>query len=212
MCYNDNMRLNCSIIAENGVGEQAIVAAEVGLRLTLQQLGAQIGVRALRDVGLFPTLPTGQVDARIIGGQPAWDGGGVNVWLTERDLSTVAHGRTMNFIYGLSSNPEGGHVIVSGNRLDVGSKDNPLELMATVAHETGHVVGLVDPSARRYSRRFGFEGHCKNDCTMKASNNIRYVRRGVDRIMRNFETAGFCADCLADLSRSGRTLSRLMAG
>lgn len=203
------MKLQCRIVAETGTPERQVEAAEVGITAAVLKLGIPFGITALRDAGVFPTLTTGQVDARILERNKPWAENAMNVWLTSRDLSIVrSNGQPMNFIYGLSAGIQGGHMIASGFRLDQEQPDNPLELATVVLHETGHTLGLVEQAAQRHSTAYGFEGHCSNDCTMEASNNRGDITRATDRLVRNLATSGFCGECLNDLRVTGAQLVR----
>jgi len=70
-------------------------------------------------------------------------------------------------------------------------------------------LGLVDESASRYSTKYGFAGHCINQCTMEASNNRSDIIKAKDRLVRNLATSGFCSECLDDLSKLGTQLRRM---
>lgn len=207
LCYNRLMKLTATIHAEHGVSDRSIQAVETGLRLTFRQTGLELGMRAtkLSDRELFPTLPSGQVSSLVIAGHPVWDGGGPNVWLTARDLNH--HKGTTNFVYGIAG--QDGHMAISSHRLDRDDANNPLQLMTVTAHEAGHMTGLVDSSDERHDNRYGFSGHCSNDCTMAASNGMSDTERAVLRMVNNTSTAGFCAECLRDLRQFGRGVAEL---
>ncbi|MBL8122154.1 hypothetical protein JNM87_05405 [Candidatus Saccharibacteria bacterium] len=202
------MELTSRIIVERGVPTRMVKAAELGMIATLRQVHPNPAVRVQDVDGYFPMLQGDQVDARVIEGQLAWAGGGVNVWLTARDLGFVrGDGSRVNFLYGLAS--DGGHLIVSGYRLDKHSPESRTELLTTVVHETGHVLGLVDETASRHSRKYGFSGHCINPCTMEASNGIDDTRRTRDKLLGEIATAGFCNECLQDLAKLGEKLRNM---
>jgi hypothetical protein len=198
------MKLNATIHVEAGVSEAAIEATELGLVATFNQTGLRLGVQAVRLAvsDSFPTLPNGQVSDAVIAGHPLWDGGGPNVWLTSRDL-THYDGST-NFIYGVAS--KDGHMAISTHRLDVGAKDNPVQLFTTVTHETGHALGLVDKNKPRHDTKYGFSGHCTSDCTMQANNGPSDMKKATERLVQRIATAGFCTDCLHDLRGFGDLL------
>lgn len=194
---------NATIRAERGVTPKQIEAASLGLKATLLQTGLQHNIQAVHETALFPTLPSGQVSSEVVAGHPIWQDGGLNLWLTARDLNHYT-GST-NFIYGISGSD--GHLAVSTHRLDTHDRDNPYNLLTTVAHESGHALGLVDEQAIRHSTKYGFSGHCMNDCTMEASNGMTDTERATQRLLANLGTAGFCVECLGDLRRFGRMVS-----
>jgi hypothetical protein len=198
------MKLNGTIHAEAEVSEAAIEATELGLLAALNQTGLRLGVQAVRlsVEDSFPTLANGQVSDAVIAGHPVWDGGGPNVWLTNRDL-THYDGST-KFIYGVAGSD--GHMAISTHRLDLGDKDNPMQLFTTVTHETGHVLGLVDKSQARHDTKYGFSGHCYNDCTVQANNGPSDMKKATERLAQRIATAGFCVDCLQDLHHFGDSL------
>lgn len=200
------MRLNATIHAEFGVSERSIEAVEVGLLATFSKTGLRLGVDAVRlsQNDMFPALANGQVSDAVVAGHPLWEGGGPNVWLTARDLTH--YDQSTSFIYGVASKKDG-HMAVSSARLDISNKDEPIQLMTVVAHEAGHMAGLVDETSDRHDARYGFAGHCRNDCTMQSSNGIDDIERAVERLMSSPSTAAFCLDCLGDLSKFGRSMS-----
>ncbi len=199
------MRLNATIHAEFGVSERSIEATEIGLLATFSKTELHLGVEAVRHSRgeLFPTLPNGQVSDAVVAGHPLWEGGGPNVWLTARDLTH--YDQSKNFIYGVAS--KDGHMAVSSARLDLTNNDEPLQLMTVVAHEAGHMTGLVDETSDRHDTRYGFAGHCSNDCSMQSSNGIDDIERSVERFISSPSTAAFCLDCLSGLRTFGRTIS-----
>ena len=195
-------RFNATIHAERGVTDTQIEAASLGVRGTLNQTGLDYGIRTIREPGLFPSLPSGQASDAVIAGKPLWDGGGLNVWLTARDLNHYT-GRT-NFIYGVAGTD--GHIALSSHRLDNDNKDTPVQLLTTAAHESGHALGLVGDHEQRHSTKYGFSGHCMNSCTMEASNGLADTQRCTERLLNNIGTAGFCVECLGDLLKFGHAL------
>ncbi|QQS20027.1 hypothetical protein IPL85_01020 [Candidatus Saccharibacteria bacterium] len=141
--------------------------------------------------GDLSTLPSGQVDAPgILDALPAWNGMGLTVVATGRDLGHPG----MNYLFGQSSFARG-KAIFSTCRL----ADNPAAISGLVTHELGHSFGLVRRDANNYARLSSFAGHCANPCIMRPANNKQEMLAGIAMMLLKPETSGFCGDCVTVL-------------
>ncbi len=183
---------------------QHIEFAEIGINNVYHRMGLQAVVNTIEyPYRSYPEYRnSGQVSTAILAGHECWQGGGLNVWATGRDLTS--YDGSVNYAFGVAGHD--GHVVVSSHRLDLEDPHNPTEFLTVVTHESGHAMGLVDPRKPNHDSRYGFGGHCNQSCTMEAANNRNHIIESRNRLLNNIGSAGFCGYCLYDLAKRGHDI------
>jgi predicted Zn-dependent protease len=179
---------------EVSVSERSLEAIEFGVELIGAQLprlgGLQVEPEPINEDELAMLNPT-QVDGdALLNSVPNWPETGVLAVAIAQDLG---HKQT-NFLFGLSKF-EAGKAIFSTFRLE----DSPVALAGLVAHELGHVFGLVGQHKPNYDRISQFAGHCVNPCLMQPVNTKEEMIVAANMVADRPAQSGFCDDCTGHL-------------
>jgi predicted Zn-dependent protease len=194
------IEMTARIEVERGVKKPHIDMARLAIGILNNQLtGLKFNPVVNQSENDFRSLPTGQVDAKILEDYRSFGGSEycMNMLLTSRDMSV----EKLNYLFGCSKAGQG-NLIVSSARLDKNHLGDPYEFLTTLVHEAGHSLGLVHESQPRHDHNSAFPGHCRNECIMRAANNLGDIQTGTRLLLTHIHsTGGFCEGCSSDLAK-----------